>query len=126
VLEVLRGASFALGAGEMAAVAGASGAGKTTLLHVLGGLERADAGSARLGDFDILGAGPSELARFRRRDVGFVFQSHHLLPDLSAEENVALPLLIGREGWAGARRAAGGQLAALGREGRAAHPAPQR
>jgi lipoprotein-releasing system ATP-binding protein len=123
VLEVLRGVSFTLGAGEMAAVVGASGAGKTTLLHVLGGLERADAGDARLGDFDILGAGPGELARFRRRDVGFVFQFHHLLPDLSAEENVALPLLIGREGWAGARRAAREMLAAVGLEGRAAHAA---
>jgi lipoprotein-releasing system ATP-binding protein len=123
VLEVLSGVSFRLEEGELAAVVGASGAGKTTLLHVVGGLERADSGSARLGDFDILGAGPSELARFRRRDVGFVFQFHHLLPDLSAEENVALPLLIGRESWAGARRAARELLAAVGLEGRAAHAA---
>ena len=123
VVEVLRGASLVLGAGEMAAVVGASGAGKTTLLHVLGGLERADGGAARLGDFDILGAGPSELARFRRRDVGFVFQTHHLLPDLSAEENVALPLLIGREWWDGARRAARELLASVGLAHRAAHPA---
>jgi lipoprotein-releasing system ATP-binding protein len=123
VVEVLRGASFALAAGEMAAVVGASGAGKTTLLHILGGLERADAGSARLGDFEITGAGPPELARFRGRDVGFVFQFHHLLPDLSAEENVALPLLVGREGWAGARRAARELLAAVGLTGREAHAA---
>jgi lipoprotein-releasing system ATP-binding protein len=122
-LEVLRGVSFEVVAGEMVAVVGASGAGKTTLLHVLGGLERADAGSARLGDFDILGAGPRELARFLRRDVGFVFQFHHLLPDLSAEENVALPLVIGRAAWAGARRAARELLAAVGLEGRAAHAA---
>jgi len=122
-VEVLRGVSFALGAGEMAAVVGASGAGKTTLLHVLGGLERADGGSARLGEFDILGAGAKELARFRRRDVGFVFQSHHLLPDLSAEENVALPLLIGREGWAGALQSARAMLGAVGLGARAAHAA---
>ena len=123
VVEVLRGVSFALDAGEMAAVVGASGAGKTTLLHILGGLERADAGEARLGDFSILDAGPKELARFRRRDVGFVFQFHHLLTDLSAEENVALPLLVGREGWAGARRAAREMLAAVGLKERGAHAA---
>jgi lipoprotein-releasing system ATP-binding protein len=123
VLEVLRGVSFALGAGEMAAVVGASGAGKTTLLHVLAGLERADAGSARLGDFEILGAGPKELARFRQRDLGFVFQFHHLLPDLSAEENVALPLAVAREGWGRARRAASEMLEAVGLGGRGAHAA---
>jgi lipoprotein-releasing system ATP-binding protein len=120
-VEVLRGVSFALAAGEMAAVVGASGAGKTTLLHVLAGLERADAGSARLGGFEILGAGPRELARFRRSELGFVFQFHHLLPDLSAEENVALPLAVGREGWGRARRAAQEMLAAVGLAGRGSH-----
>jgi lipoprotein-releasing system ATP-binding protein len=97
-LEVLRGVSFSLRAGEMAAVVGASGAGKTTLLHVLGGLEAADSGSARLGGFDVTSAGAAALARWRGREVGFVFQSHRLLADLSAEENVALPLLVAREG----------------------------
>jgi lipoprotein-releasing system ATP-binding protein len=123
VLEVLRGVSFALGAGEMAAVVGASGAGKTTLLHVLGGLERADGGAARLGGFEILGAGPKELSRFRREDVGFVFQFHHLLPDLSAEENVALPLLVARAGWREAAREAAAMLEAVGLAGRALHAA---
>ena len=97
-LEVLRGVSFELGAGEMAAVVGASGAGKTTLLHVLGGLEAADAGAVRLGRFDIARASAAELAGWRGREVGFVFQFHHLLADLSAEENVALPLLVARAG----------------------------
>ena len=123
VLEVLRGVTFALGAGEMAAVVGASGAGKTTLLHALGGLERADAGSARLGDFEILGAAPAELSRFLRRDVGFVFQSHHLLPDLTAEENVALPLWVGRAGRREAARAAAEMLEAVGLSARARHAA---
>jgi predicted ABC-type transport system involved in lysophospholipase L1 biosynthesis ATPase subunit len=122
-VEVLRGVGFEVGAGEMAAVVGESGSGKTTLLHVLGGLERADGGEARLGDFDILGAGPEELARFRRSDVGFVFQFHHLLADLSAEENVALPLLVARAGWAEARRAAASLLAEVGLAGRARHAA---
>jgi lipoprotein-releasing system ATP-binding protein len=95
-LEVLRGISFGARAGEMVAVMGASGAGKTTLLHVVGGLEEADGGDCFLGDFNITRAPRRELARFRNREVGFVFQFHHLLPDLTAAENVALPLLISR------------------------------
>ena len=98
VLEVLRGVSLCLTAGESAAVLGASGAGKTTLLHVLGGLEAAEAGRVRLGEFDVTRASPAELVRWRGREVGFVFQFHHLLADLSAEENVALPLLVARMG----------------------------
>jgi lipoprotein-releasing system ATP-binding protein len=97
-LEVLRGASLSLRAGEAAAVVGASGAGKTTLLHVVGGLEAADAGSVRLCEFEVTRATPAELVRWRGGAVGFVFQSHHLLADLSAEENVALPLLVARVG----------------------------
>ena len=123
VLEILRGVSFEARAGEMLAVVGASGAGKTTLLHVLGGLEAADAGSARLGEFEILGAGVAESARFRGREVGFVFQSHHLLADLSAEENVALPLLVARRGWREARGRAAEMLEAVGLTERAAHAA---
>ena len=96
VLEVLRGVSLKLGAGEAAAVVGASGAGKTTLLHVVGGLEAADEGNVRLSGFDVTRATPSELVRWRGGAVGFVFQFHHLLADLSALENVALPLLVAR------------------------------
>jgi lipoprotein-releasing system ATP-binding protein len=120
-LEVLRGVSFALRAGEMAAVVGASGAGKTTLLHVLGGLEAADAGRVRLGEFEVVGARASELARWRGREVGFVFQSSRLLADLSAEENVALPLLVARHGWREARTSARELLGAVGLVPRAAH-----
>ena len=96
VLEVLRGVSLCLRAGEAAAVVGASGAGKTTLLHVVGGLEAADAGGVRVGGFDVTRATRTELVRWRGREVGFVFQFHHLLADLSAEENAALPLLVAR------------------------------
>ena len=95
-LEVLRGASLAMKAGEALAVVGASGAGKSTLLHVLCGLEGADSGGVCLGGFDIARAPEEELARWRGREVGFVFQFHHLLADLSAEENVALPLLMAK------------------------------
>jgi lipoprotein-releasing system ATP-binding protein len=93
---VLRGVSFEVAAGEMVAVMGASGAGKSTLLHLLGGLEAADAGSIKLGDVEITGARRASLSRIRNEQVGFVFQFHHLLPDLTAMENVALPLLINR------------------------------
>jgi lipoprotein-releasing system ATP-binding protein len=120
-LEVLRGVSLELRAGEMAAVVGASGAGKTTLLHVLGGLEKADGGSVRLGGFDVLGATRSSLARWRGREVGFVFQFHHLLADLTAEENVALPLLVARRGPKHARDAAREMLNRVGLASRAAH-----
>jgi lipoprotein-releasing system ATP-binding protein len=121
VLEVLRDVTFAAGAGEAVALMGASGAGKTTLLQVLGGLERADGGAARLGGFDILSAGVAALAAWRGREVGFVFQAHRLLADLSAEENVALPLRIARRGRREAGAAARGMLARVGLEERAAH-----
>jgi lipoprotein-releasing system ATP-binding protein len=97
-LDVLRGVSLKLKAGEAAAVVGTSGAGKTTLLHLVGGLEAAGGGDVRVGGFDVTRATPPELVRWRGREVGFVFQSHHLLADLSAEENVALPLLVARAG----------------------------
>jgi lipoprotein-releasing system ATP-binding protein len=95
-IEVLRGASFSAGAGEAVAITGASGAGKSTLLHLLGGLEATDHGSIVAGQFAIDRASPSALAQFRNKHVGFVFQFHHLLPDLTAVENVSLPLRITR------------------------------
>lgn len=95
-LEVLRGVSFEVRAGEAVALMGASGAGKTTLLHIIGGLEEADKGSCFLNDFNIARARSKDLARFRNREVGFVFQFHHLLPDLTAAENVSVPLMINR------------------------------
>ena len=95
-LEVLREVSFEVEPGEMLAVRGASGAGKTTLLQVIGGLEEPDGGDILLGDFNIARARSRKLERFRNREVGFIFQFHHLLPDLTAAENVAMPLLISR------------------------------
>ena len=120
-VEVLRGATLALKAGEAVAVVGASGAGKSTLLHVLCGLEAADSGGVSLGGFDIARAPEEDLARWRGREVGFVFQFPHLLADLSAEENVALPLLVARARWREARREAARMLDAVGLSGRAAH-----
>ena len=120
-VEVLRGVSLAVGAGEAVAVVGASGAGKTTLLHVLGGLEEAGAGVARAGDFLITGASVAELAAWRGRGVGFVFQSHRLLTALTAEENVALPLMVGRAGRREATERAREMLGAVGLSERARH-----
>jgi lipoprotein-releasing system ATP-binding protein len=120
-VEVLRGVSFELAAGEMLAVTGASGAGKSTLLHVLGGLDAADAGSVRLGEIDLTRAAGAELARVRNEWIGFVFQFHHLLPDLSALENVALPLLVARRKPREARAAAHALLASVGLSERASH-----
>lgn len=120
-LEVLRSASFAAGAGELVAVVGASGAGKSTLLHLCGGLEAADAGRIDAGGFDVMGARPAQLAAWRNRAVGFVFQFHHLLAALTARENVMLPLLIARRTRAEAQAAADPLLGAVGLGARADH-----
>jgi lipoprotein-releasing system ATP-binding protein len=119
---VLRGVSFNIEAGEMTAIMGASGVGKSTLLHLLGGLEAADDGRIKLNDFEVTRAQGAGLARYRNEDVGFVFQSHHLLPDLTAAENVALPLTISRVAWSESRLRAVEALEAVGLNERATHP----
>jgi lipoprotein-releasing system ATP-binding protein len=121
-LDVLRGVSFSVKPGESVAIVGASGAGKSTLLNLLGGLEAPDHGSIALGEFAIHGAGSSELATFRRDQVGFVFQFHYLLADLSAVENVALPLLIARLSRPAAMTQALAALAEMGLKSRGDHP----
>jgi lipoprotein-releasing system ATP-binding protein len=93
-LEVLRGLDLGIAQGEMLAIIGASGVGKSTLLHVIGGLDALDGGSVRIGDASIEQMDDEARVRFRNRHVGFVFQFHHLLPEFTAVENVAMPLLI--------------------------------
>ena len=94
-LPVLAGVSLTLHPGEAVAVTGPSGSGKSTLLHILGTLDRPTAGTVRLGDTDPFALSEKELAKFRNRLVGFVFQDHHLLPQLSVLENVLVPTLVG-------------------------------
>jgi lipoprotein-releasing system ATP-binding protein len=93
-LEVLKGVDLDLEAGQVVAVMGASGTGKSTLLHILGALDRPDAGSVVLEGQDLGRLSSEPLAEVRNRQVGFIFQFHHLLPDFTARENVALPALI--------------------------------
>lgn len=103
-LAVLRGVDLRVGRGEFVALRGASGAGKSTLLHLLGGLDVPDSGRILFGGTELTGRGLSALAEFRNRHVGVIFQSYHLLADLTALENVFLPARIARRG-AGESRA---------------------
>ncbi|HVT43185.1 MAG TPA: ABC transporter ATP-binding protein [Thermoanaerobaculia bacterium] len=107
--------------GEMLAVVGPSGIGKSTLLHLLGGLDRPDEGTIRVGEYDLTRMSGDELARFRNRNVGFVFQFHHLLPEFDAVENVAMPGWIGRIPREEALRKAAELLDELGLSGREHH-----
>ena len=106
-VNILRGVSFTAGRGESIAVHGPSGAGKSTLLAIIAGLERADRGRVVVNGSDIGDLGESALAAFRRKAVGIVFQAFHLIPTMTALENVALPLELGahREPFAAAQEA---------------------
>jgi lipoprotein-releasing system ATP-binding protein len=107
--------------GEMVAVVGPSGIGKSTLLHLLGGLDRPDGGTVRVEQRELTVMTNDDLARFRNRNVGFVFQFHHLLPEFTAVENVAMPGWIGRIPKEEALNRAAALLAELGLEARSQH-----
>ena len=120
-LHVLSDVSLAIEKGEVVSVVGASGAGKTTLLQILGTLDSPDSGTLRYEDVDVTRLKEKELASFRNRNIGFVFQAHHLLPEFTALENIMIPALIRGDKAADARRKAMGLLERLRLEGRALH-----
>ena len=120
-VTVLEGVDLDVVRGEMVAIVGASGVGKSTLLHVLGTLDRPDGGSLRIAGEDVLALPESRRCEFRNRTLGFVFQFHHLLPEFSALENVAMPLLIARRSADESRRRALELLDEVGLAARADH-----
>lgn len=120
-VEVLKGINLKVAEGETIALVGASGAGKTTLLHLMGTLDRPTSGKVLFGDKDVFQMGDMALASFRNRSIGFVFQSHHLLPEFSALENSMMPLLISGMKKDEAVKIAAGLLADVGLSHRLEH-----
>jgi lipoprotein-releasing system ATP-binding protein len=95
-LTVLQDLDLQVDAGQMVAIVGASGVGKSTLLHILGGLDRVDHGTVTVGDAELTAMPDAAVVPFRNKQIGFVFQFHHLLPEFSAIENVEMPMRIAR------------------------------
>jgi len=120
-VRVLEGTGLSLAAGESLAIVGVSGAGKSTLLHILGGLDRPDSGEVLITGRSIWSQSTAERSRIRNRAMGFVYQFHHLLPEFSALENVAMPLLIRGEQTAAAREQAMDILSRVGLSERLNH-----
>ena len=120
-LEVLRGVDLDISAGDFVALRGASGTGKSTLLHLIGGLDTPNAGEITFRNQKISGFSVSQLTEFRNRSVGFVFQAYHLLPELTALENVCVPARIGRVSVAEAGKRGRELLARIGLAERAEH-----
>ncbi len=120
-VEVLRGVDLSIEKGEMVAIVGASGVGKSTLMHVLGSLDVPDSGTVHLGGKALFELSEDARTRLRNETIGFVFQFHHLLPEFTAVENVAMPLMIGRMERAEALRRAETLLADLGLSERGTH-----
>jgi lipoprotein-releasing system ATP-binding protein len=120
-LEVLRGVNLAIGAGERVAIVGASGSGKTTLLQIIGGLDPPSSGSVRVDGRDIHHLDEGARSALRNRTLGFIYQFHHLLPEFSALENVAMPLLVRRVPVSTARSRAAALLARVGLSARLTH-----
>lgn len=120
-LQVLKGIDLTIGKGEVVSIVGPSGAGKTTLLQIMGTLDKADAGRIVLNGTEVNRLKEKELAAFRNREIGFVFQFHQLLPEFTALENVMIPALIQGTSAAGAKKNAREMLDFLGLSERASH-----
>lgn len=97
-LEVLRGVSLQVKKGEIVSLVGPSGAGKSTLLHIIGTLDKPDAGNVKIEDKEVFKQNEKALSAFRNKSIGFIFQFHHLLPEFTAVENICIPAFIGGKG----------------------------
>ena len=113
-MDVLKGTSLAIAAGEIVAIVGASGSGKSTLMHCLGGLDSIDRGSIAIEGRELAQLSDTERGRLRNERLGFVYQFHHLLPEFSAQDNVAMPLAIRRLAPEASRARAAEALEAVG------------
>ena len=120
-LLVLKGINFQAKEAEVVSIVGASGAGKSSLLQILGTLSRPDSGRVLIDGTDLFSLGSNALADFRNRKIGFVFQFHHLLPEFTAQENVAIPALIAKESLYKANARAAELLKSLGLGERLSH-----
>ncbi len=120
-VEVLKGVDFHVGAGESHAILGASGAGKSTLMHLLGGLDHVTRGDIQVAGRPLARLSETELGQLRNRHLGFIYQFHHLLPEFSALENIALPLRVRRAPVRDATATARDWLTRVGLDARAAH-----
>ena len=120
-LTVISGLTFSFPERGTVAIIGRSGIGKSTLMHLIGALDTPSEGSVLFGGRDVSVMGPDERAEFRARNVGFIFQFHHLLPEFSAEENVAMPLIMSNMHEAEARAEAAALLSRMGLSNRADH-----
>lgn len=120
-LEVLKGVDLEIQKGEIVSIIGKSGAGKTTLLQIIGTLDKADSGKVEINGVDVSVLSEKELAEFRNKHIGFIFQFHQLLPEFNALENVMMPAMIGRMDWKEAEKRATQLLTDLGLGERLTH-----